>query len=198
MSLNRTYFETKGRDISTPIPDTPSYVPPSPPTPPSPDPGNVPSITPPSFTGSTSIELYVNSSERNRVDKALTSVYTGSVVLKDNVDILNPEIKEFTTNANLPDCNYMKLGDRYYYAHVQMLPGGNRYKIVGETDPLMTFKDEIRNQTGLIRRNQNFYNRYLNDERVKLNAYEQVKTLMFPSGFSKTMQYYLVTIGGAE
>ena len=50
----------------------------------------------------------------------------------------------------------------------------------------------------IIKRNQNSYNRFLSDERIKLNAYEQVKTLKFSSGFSKTMQYYLVTIGGAE
>lgn len=198
MALNNTYFETKGRDISTPIPDSPGYVPPVVPTPPSPDPGSVPSYTPPTFSGPTTIVLYVNSSERNQLDKDISSVVSDTVVLKEGTDILRPVIAEFVTSTDITGCNYMQLGDRYYYAHVEMIPGGDRYKIVGETDPLMTFRDAIRNNTGLISRNQNFYNRFLNDERVKLNAYEQVKTLKFASGFSKTMQYYLVTIGGSE
>ena len=88
MALNNTYFETKGRDITTPIPDTPGYVPPSPPSPPSPDPGSVPSITPPVFSGNTSVALYVNSSEKNRVDKVLSSVFSDTIVIKDNVDII--------------------------------------------------------------------------------------------------------------
>lgn len=197
MSLNRTYFETKGRDISVPIPDTPGYVPPSPPSPPSPDPGSIPSITPPVFSGNTPVVLYINSSERNRIDKNITSVFSDTIIIKDSTDILRPEII-LNTSSDITDINYMKLGDRYYYAHVNMLPGGGRYKVTGETDPLMTFKNSIRSQVAIIKRNQNSYNRFLSDERIKLNAYEQVKTLKFSSGFSKTMQYYLVTIGGAE
>ena len=91
----------------------------------------------------------------------------------------------------------MQIDNRYYYATVHMLPGGGRYRIVGHSDVLMTFKDQIRNQVGIIARNQNSYNRFLNDDRVKLNSYEQVRTLEFPSGFSKSMNYYLITIGGA-
>ena len=197
MALNNTYFETKGRDITTPIPDTPGYVPPSPPTPPSPDPGSVPSIAPPTFSGNTSITLYVNSSEKNRVDKVLSSVFSDTIVVKDNVDIVRPVII-LNTSTDLTGCNYMQLDDRYYYVTVHMLPGGGRYEIMGVSDPLMTFKNQIRSQTALIKRNENYYNRYLNDERIKLNAYEQVKTLKFSAGFSKTMQYYLVTIGGDE
>ena len=197
MALSNTYFETKGKDITFPIPIQPSYVPPDVPTPQTPTPGSVPSIPIPTFSGNVSCTLYVNESERNQLDKIITSKLSDTIVIKEEVDVLNPVVY-IKTSTDITGVNYMKLDDRYYYAHVQLLPGGDIYKVTGETDPLMTFKDAIRNNTGLISRNQNFYNRFLNDERVKLNAYEQVKTLKFSSGFSKTMQYYLITIGGDD
>ena len=197
MTLNNTYFEPNKQYEPLPIPDTPGYVPPVVPTPPTPDPGSTPSIPRPTFSGNVSMTLYVNSSERNALDKNISSVLSDTLILKEDVDGLRPVIV-VNTSTDLTGVNYMQLGGRYYYAHPQLLPGGGMYKIVGETDPLMTFKDAIRNQSAIIGRNQNSYNRFLPDERVKLNSYEQVKTLEFSSGFSKTMQYYLVTIGGGN
>lgn len=197
MSLNTTYFESKGRDITTPIPETPSYVPPTPPTPPTPGGGSVPSITPTVFDGSVACIIYYNSSENNKLDKELSSILSTSVMFKDTTDLINPHIL-LETSSDISKCNYMKLGDKYYYiTSIEHLPG-NLYGVNGHVDVLMTYKDEIRQQTGIIARNASEYNRFLKDERIKLNAYEQTKTLEFPSGFSKTMQYYLVTIGGAS
>lgn len=196
MSLNTTYFEPKKVYEPLPIPDTPGYVPPTPPTPPTPSPGDVPVVPRPTFSGNVSCTLYVNSSEQRKLDKNISSVLSDTVTLKADVDVVNPEII-INTTTDLSNVNYMKIDDRYYYATVHKLPGGGRYRIVGHSDVLMTFKDQIRNQVGIIARNQNSYNRFLNDDRVKLNSYEQIRTLEFPNGFSKAMNYYLITIGGA-
>lgn len=196
MSLNTTYFETKGRDITTPIPDTPSYTPPSPPTPPTPGGGSVPSIPSTTFDGSVVCELYYNSSENNKLDKTLTSVLSTTVMFKDKTDLINPYVI-LDTSTDLTNCNYMKLNDKYYFiSSIECLPGG-LFGVTGHVDVLMTYRDQIRNQTGLIKRNLNQYNRFLHDERIQLNAYKQTKTLKFSSGFSKTLNYYLVAIGGA-
>ena len=197
MALNNTYFESNKVYEPLPMPDTPGYTPPTPPTPPSPDPGTTPDIPRPTFSGEVSCQLFVNSSENNKVDKELTSVESYTLVIKDPVSIFTPEIY-INTTSDLTNVNYMLLGDRYYYAHVEMMPGGSLYKVTGETDALMSFRNQIREQTAIIGRNQNSYNRYLKDDRIKLNSYEQVKTLPFSSGFSKTLYYYLVTIGGAS
>lgn len=196
MALNNTYFETKGKDVTTPIPDTPGYLPPSPPTPPTPGSGDIPVIPRPTFSGSVDCTLYVNSSENNALDKNLTSVVTDTLVFKEDVDMMNPVIV-FQTSTDLTGVNYMKLNNKYYFVHIECIKGG-RYTIYGHVDVLTTYKDQIRLQVGIIRRNANSYNRYLQDDKIKMNAYEQVKTLQFPSGFSKTLQYYLVTIGGAS
>ena len=197
MALNTTYFETKGRDVTLPIPDTPGYIPPAPPTPPTPGSGSVPYIAPTSFDGTVTCDIYVNSSENNRLDKNLTSILSTTVMFKEDTDLINPYIV-IESATDLTGCNYMQLGSKYYFIKsITCLPG-NMYGINGHVDVLMTYRDQIRQQTGLISRNLNNYNRFLNDDRVKLFAYEQVKTLKFSSGFSKTMQYYLVTIGGAS
>lgn len=195
MSLNTTYFEPKKVYEPLPIPDTPGYVPPAPPTPPSPDPGSTPVIPVPSFSGNVSLTLYNNSSEQRKLDKSISSIFTDTIIIKDSVSVVDPVII-LNTSTDLTGVNYMQLGNRYYYAKVEMLPGGGRYRITGHSDVLMTFKDQIRNQIGVINRNQNSYNRFLKDDRVKLNAYEQVRTLEFSSGFSKELHYYLIAIGG--
>ena len=197
MALTRSYFEAKGRDVTTPIPDTPGYTPPTPPTPPTPGSGTVPVIPATTFDGSVTCNIYVNSSENNKLDKDLTNIVSTNVMFKEDTDLINPYVI-IDTSTDITRCNYMQLGNKYYYiTSIECLPGG-LYGINGHVDVLMTYRDQIRQQTGLIGRNLNSYNRFLNDDRVKLFAYEQVKTLAFSSGFSKTMQYYLVTIGGAS
>ena len=193
MALRNTYFESNKVYEPLPIPEQPGYTPPSPPTPPDPDPGSSPVVPRPSFSGSVALELYTNSTENNALDKSLSSVFSDTCVFKNPVDMRDPDII-VQTSSDLTGINYMKLGDKYYFAHAECITGG-RYNIKGHIDVLMTYKDAIRSNTGIIRRNIGTYNRYLADERVKLNAYEQVKTLVFSGGFSKAMQYYLVAIG---
>lgn len=196
MSLNNTYFETKGRDITNPIPEQPTYVPPIVPVPPTPGSGSIPDIPRPSFTGNISVGIYNNSSELNALDKNIDSVYSTSIVVKEELDIFKP-VFYLNASNDLTAANYCRIENRYYYAHITLVKG-NLYRIECNCDRLMTFRNSIRQQTGLIRRNINSYNRYLHDEHIKLNAYESNKTLLFPQGFSKAMQYYLVTIGGAS
>ena len=196
MALNNTYFETKGRDITTPIPETPSYVPPVVPTPATPDPGSVPVIPRPTFSGNVSVSLYNNESEPNRVDKSISLIMSDSIVIKDECSLFTPVIY-INTSTDLTNVNYMKIADRYYYAKVALL-SGDLYMITGNSDALMTFASGIRSNTALVTRSQSSFNRYLPDGKVKLNAYEQVKCLEFPTGFSKTLNYYLITIGGAS
>ena len=194
MALSNTYFETKGRDISVPIPDTPGYTPPSPPTPPTPGSGSTPVIPRPVFSGDVDVNIYINSTENNALDKSLSSKLATTISVKDELSIFSPSFY-LNTSTDISGCNYAKVGNRYYFANITLM-SGNLYRVDCRCDVLMTFKDQIRQQTGLIRRNLNQYNRYLQDDRIKVNAYESVKTLEFSSGFSKTMNYYLVTVGG--
>ena len=123
MSLNNTYFETKGRDVTTPIPETPSYVYPDVPTPQTPIPGSIPSINRPTFTGSsTTVTLYNCTAENNILDKSsyLTSILSADITIKDQCDLIDPIIY-LNTSTSIINCNYMQAFGRYYFIREKTL-----------------------------------------------------------------------------
>ena len=195
MALNNTYFETKGRVLAPPIPDTPGYVPPSPPTPPLPDPGSTPVIPSPTFTGDTTITLYVNNSERNVLTKNLTSGTDVSISIKGAVSTKVPQI---TLNGDYSGYNYMYFNGKYYYIYPTLSKGGLTVVTAEKVDALMTYDSVIRSHSAVIARNAFTYNKYLNDASFRTYAYKQTKTLEFPSGFNKALSWILVSIGGGS
>ena len=144
MALNNTYFESNGRDVTTPIPVDPPYVPPVVPTPPTPDPGSVPVVPVPTFSGNVSCTLYINQCDPEMINKDdyLSEVYDTTITIKDVCSMIDPVII-LDSDTVLLSCNYMKLGAFYYYITVEALPGGSRYRIVGKRDPLTSFKNDI-------------------------------------------------------
>ena len=199
MSLNNTYFETKGRDVTTPIPETPGYVYPDVPTPQTPIPGSVPSINRPTFTGSsTTVTLYNCTAENNILDKSsyLTSILSETITIKDQCDLIDPIIY-LNTSTSIINCNYMQAFGRYYFIREKTLIKGNLYAIHAHEDVLYTFKDQIKTQEGVIARQENKYNLYLDDEKYKVTGQVIERTLKFSkSPLTKSLQYVLLTTGG--
>lgn len=186
------FFNTKERKVTpAPIPPTPPYDPPVPPSPPTPGGGSTPYIPRDGFTGDIEVTFYVNNSDNNVVSKSLSSIYSTNISVKGSVDLVNPTLF-INTNTNLSNCNYMKIGNYYYYASVS-LEVGHIYKVTGHMDGLMSAN--IKNCTGVVGRSASNYNNYIVDN-IPTTTYEEVKTLEFPSGFSKSLEYILVAIGG--
>lgn len=193
MALNNTYFETKGRDITNPIPETPGYVPPIVPTPPTPGSGSVPVIPRPTYQGNVNITLYDCNSDRNVMDKQITQVDNLDIVIKDPCDLVRPYI---ILNGTY-ECNYMYMLGRYYYVTCEALPG-NLTGLRCKSDPLMSFKTSIRTQSGIIERNAGRVNTYIPDDLRKVTAYKTSHKINFSGSFSKTLNYYLLTTGNGS
>ena len=192
MALNRTYFESKGRDVTTPIPDTPSYTPPVVPTPQQPTPGTQPVIPRPAHSGTVTVTFYDNASDNNVLNKSLTQVSEKTITVKGDMNLIRPELFiDGTIN-----CNYMQMLGRYYYINCTAMPGGIT-KISGKSDPLMSFRSQIKNQTAIIDRNSSNYNTYLPDPERKITAYKTSHALKFSGSFSKTLYHYLLTTGNS-
>lgn len=195
MSLNKTYFESKGRDVTTPIPETPTYTPPVVPTPTQPTPGSEPVIPRPTLTGTVTVYFYKNNSDFNCVNKSLTSITSTTLVIKGELDLIDPVFTVEGLNASLPEAGlYMKIGGRYYSCHHSYLPG-NLIKITGHVDVLMSHASGIKNNNAILLRSANNSNNYLVDTDQRVTAYKTSHTLPFSAGFSKTLNYYLLTIG---
>lgn len=147
------------------------------------------------------LALYENKSDEIVLNKNITTLATYNGYMKNESSILNPVVRiEGAFNiGNLVNANYMYLPDyrRYYYITDITQIRANLVEITGRVDVLMSFKDEIRLCSGIVRKNAKEYNLYLDDGTLKVYQNKLIITKEFPSGFPiENDRYILVTAGG--
>lgn len=147
-----------------------------------------------------SISVYNNKSEKNRVDKDLEmlgSAYTG--VLKDGTSIIDPVIMVETSNGvrDLAAANYLYCETFYrYYFITDIVTVTNKLtEIHCHCDVLSSFAEHIRDNTAIVKRQENDWNLYLNDGSLKVYQNPIVLTKAFPSGF--TTQEFVLAVAGS-
>lgn len=192
MALRNTYFESNKIYEPLPIPEQPGYVPPAPPTPPTPGSGDTPVIPRPTFSGTVNIDFYINSSDDDVLDKNITTRTSKTVTIKDPVDILDFTIP--FNDTSIDDVNYAYMNGRYYFCN-PILESGNLTSLHFRVDPLMSWKDQLKNLSAIVDRTGSNYNTYLPDSEVKVTSYTNIHRLESTSGFSQSLKYYLLTIG---
>lgn len=143
------------------------------------------------------IKLQTNSSEKNRLDKTLTDVLTLTGTLRNESSILNPTIRIEGDVSQVINCNYMTIptfGRSYFITDITSIRN-NIFEVSGHVDVLTTYKEGIRTNVGIIHRQENVYNLYLDDGVLKVYNNPQIVTKEFPSGFSD-YEYVLAIAGG--
>ena len=143
------------------------------------------------------IKLYNNKSANNVIAKSITQIVSTDCTLKENVDILKPELILKSTFSILKQCNYCYINNfnRYYYIDNIEIMRNEIFKLSLSVDVLMSFKDEILNCNGIIKRQTNDYNLYLNDGSLKVYQNPHIVTKPFPNGF--TGSSYVLAIAGS-
>ena len=144
------------------------------------------------------VKLYKTNSPRNKIGKALTSIGTYSSSLKDNTSVLRP-VLIIGTSDNLYTANYVEIetfGRKYFIEDIKSI-GNNRWEISAHVDVLETYKNDIKNNQAVIRRQEGVYNLYLNDPDFLTYNYDRIQTKKFTpvSGFNKILTYVLVING---
>ena len=144
------------------------------------------------------LTIYENTSDERKLDKNITQIATYEGYMRDESSITNPTVfieGVFNINNNI-NANYMFLPDyrRYYYITDIIQKRANLVEIHARVDVLMSFKNEISNCSGIIRRSQNVYNAYLDDGSFKIYQNKKLITLPFPSGFSN--ETFILTMAG--
>lgn len=197
MPLNNTYFEPKKVYEPLPIPVEPGYVPPDVPTPATPEPGSVPSINRPTFSGNVDYILYNNSAENRMLNKEafLSSVQEGTLTIKEDCSLTEPVIF-INTSDDLTDVNYMKLGKYYYFVRCERMPGGSMYRLIGKRDVLMSFKDNLLTLKVIVDKNEYDLNAYIDDGSYLVEEREKIEVLPYSLGFNDSGSYILITAGG--
>lgn len=129
-------------------------------------------------------KFFENKSDERYMNKALTLKY-------DNIpiEILNPSsIEEPTIKVSTgligQNVNYLWLSDleRYYYIRSWNFENGY-ITLICEEDYLYSHKNEIYRQNVIVSRNETLFDRYLEDDRIKVRNYDCIRTLQFPHGF---------------
>ena len=144
------------------------------------------------------IQIQQTTSEKNKIGKSISTLYTASGALREGTSIINPVIK--ISGANVPtlrNANYMYIPDfnRYYFITDIKSVRNGLIEISGHVDVLQTYAGQIRNNTAIIKRNANSWNLYIEDGLFKTYANPHIFTKEFPSGF-KDPSYVLFVAGG--
>lgn len=143
------------------------------------------------------IVFYVNSSEKNKVDKTLTLITTLSGVLKQDTSIIDPVIVIESDLSDFTGCNYMSIeafGRSYFVNNIRSVKNG-LIEITAHVDVISTYKNAIRRNQAIIRKQQNTWNLYLNDGSLRVYQNPDVIVKAFPSGFTK--QEFVLAVAGS-
>lgn len=145
-----------------------------------------------------SIDLYKNESPVEKIGKTLNSQSTiNNVALKRDTSILRPVLL-LNTNISIFQYNYMYISEfgRYYFIDDIRSINDNLWEISAHVDVLETYKNNILENTAVIKRQETTFNTYLNDPEWKVYAYEQKVAYKFKkTPFKKDLEYVLITAG---
>lgn len=143
--------------------------------------------------------FYNNSSDERVVNKSLANVYNNiDIYFKDDTSHNNPIFK-VTGDYALKNINYIYVDDLKRYYYVRDIEYGKQCIYLScHVDVLMSFKSDLMKQSAIINRNEYVFNLYQNDERMRLYAYDSIRTVQFPSGFDFSKQHFILGIAGSD
>ena len=140
------------------------------------------------------INLYLNNSPANYVDKSISLVTSLTGSLRSTSSIINPIIN---IEASAPTgFNYAEIPDfgRYYFVTGISSVNNGIVAVAMHVDVLMSYKTQIRASHAVIKRQESLNNRYLSDEYFKAYQNPKHKIIAFPNGFSDFS--YILTLAG--
>ena len=143
------------------------------------------------------VKLQYNKSASNKIGKSLSDKESISCIIKESTSIVDPTIIVSGIGIDIMgSINYMTIStfNRSYFITDIVNIGNGIWEISGHCDVLESFKTEIKALTGIISRQENLYNLYLEDDMFPITATPHVVTKVFPSGFT-TNEYVMVVAG---
>lgn len=144
-----------------------------------------------------SIMLQRNASEKNKLDKTLTTITTMTGTLKNETSIIDPVIIFEGALSNLKNCNYCTISEfgRLYFVNDIRSVRNELIELTCHVDVLSTYKSQIREQFAIVKRQQENWNLYLNDGSFKVYQNPMVLTKQFPAGF--TAPSFVMAVAGS-
>lgn len=143
--------------------------------------------------------LYRNLTDNRYLTKDIVDAKTlSNVKLYDDTSVVEPVLKIQPSTIIGDGYNYCYIADfgRYYYITSKTVSNG--YILINlKCDVLKTYASQIKSCRAIVKRNENNFNFYLNDNQFKTLAYDNQHIHNFPTvPFKKTGNYILVVQGG--
>lgn len=144
------------------------------------------------------IDLYINSSENNRVNKVLSNKFEMSGTLRGETNVINPEILIEHTNPTGFNYAYIPEFNRYYFINEFTAVRNGLWRVRLAVDVLETYKMQIKQMSAIIDKQQNKGNSniYLNDGSYVIDSRSYNTILNFSGGFNDAGKFILITAGG--
>ena len=132
------------------------------------------------------IDLYVNTSENNKVLKNITPVTELEGTLRTPTSLLNPsvEVAGIDTAAQSINYAYIPQFNRYYYITEVTYIANGLVRLDMQVDVLMSHSTQILAQKAVIERQQYDYNMELRDTNIPTYNGTAIQYLLFPNGFT--------------
>lgn len=140
--------------------------------------------------------LQTNASEKISLTKDLTTIVEVDAVLKDETSIIDPVLVINATLSDIAEANYCTITAfrRSYFITDMVSYTNDLVEISCHVDVLSSFADEIKANKGIVHRQENNWNLYLNDGVLQVYQNPIVTTQAFPAGFRET-NFVLVVAG---
>ena len=144
---------------------------------------------------SLTIKLQLNNSPANYVDKVVVDVLTLTGTLKEGSSLQTPQIMVEHSGA-ITGVNYARIesfGRSYYITDIHN-DHNTIWTISLKSDPLTSFKTQIRACNAIIAKNEKAFNLYLADSNFKCYQNPYIITRKFPTGFQTSEFSYILAM----
>lgn len=148
------------------------------------------------------VNFYKNHSEPFVVNKEITLVNSYDGVSRTAINVENPSLLFNLSNSDniistIENCNYAFISEfeRYYYIETRTPQSNALLQVTFKCDVLSSFKEQLLQQTAIIKRQENLWNLYLSDFNFKTYQNPKIQLKKFPQGFDvpNTFTWVLVT-----
>lgn len=147
--------------------------------------------------------FYENKSDSRYIDKDIDLISYNNIS-DIPISIIEPSSVVYPTfklSSGLmgQNANYMYVNDLHRYYFIKNWSMENGYiKIECECDVLMSFKTYIKNRSVVVKRQENKFNLYLDDQKYKVQNRTATMTKKFPNGFGSAKHLVMGVVGKAQ
>lgn len=143
------------------------------------------------------LSLFVNNSEKNKLDKSLSSELKFNGKLREESSVVNPSIMIQATNPSGYNYAYIPEFKRYYFITDMVSIRTGIWEISMHVDVLMSFKDGIKNTSIILSDTETTgQTNYMSGEQWATEVKNTTTIKMFPHSLPTTGKYILITAGG--